>query len=54
MGSRLAALLEPLADEAVAGAAIVLGQGRVGALAEQGVAEPELALAGEPAPGPAP
>ena len=43
----LAALLEPVARAAVPQAAVVVGQGRVRALAEQGVAERELALVGE-------
>ena len=46
-GIRLPALLEPLAGEAMPEPPVLLGQGGVGALAEQRVAERELALAGK-------
>src|SRR6185369_16800495 len=48
----LAARLEPRARELVAERAIRVGEHRIGGLADERVAEPELRLAREPARGP--
>jgi hypothetical protein len=48
-GVALAVVLEPVAREAVAEPLVVVGQGRVGALADQRVPEHELLVPGKPA-----